>query len=76
MLGAVEHQVLEQMRKSRATRPLILAAHVVPDVHGDDRRLVILVHDEREPVGQHMLGVRDIDRSERIARGDLARQSR
>ena len=50
VLRAVEHQVLEQVRKAGAARALVLAAHVVPDVDRHHGRLVVLVHDEREPV--------------------------
>ena len=43
------------MREPGAARTLVLAADVVPDVHGDHGRLVVLVHDEREPVVEHEL---------------------
>ena len=60
VLRSVEHQVLEQMCEAGSSRPLILAADVIPDVDRDDRRLVILVQNQREPVGQHMLLVRNV----------------
>jgi len=68
VFAAVEHQVLEQMREARATRALVLRADVVPDVHTDDRRLVVLVHDHGQTVAQHALGVRDL-RQVRVRRG-------
>src|SRR3989449_401037 len=61
MLAAVEHQVLEQMRESRPAGPLVLRAHVIPDVHGDDRRLVILMNEQRQAVFQHKALIRDRD---------------
>jgi hypothetical protein len=57
----VEHQVLEQVREARAARGLVLAAHVVPDVHRHDRRLVVGVHDHAQAVGQGEGFVRDVD---------------
>ena len=65
ILGSVEHQVFEQVRKPGATGTLVLAADVVPDVHRDDWRLVILVHDECESVREHELLVRDVHRRQR-----------
>jgi hypothetical protein len=41
--------------------PLILAAHVVPDVHGDNGRFVILVYDQSQAVRQHEFLVGNID---------------
>src|SRR6266850_4099792 len=55
VLGVREHQVLKQVRKACTARSLVLAAHVIPDVHGDDWRLVVLVHDQREAVRQNVL---------------------
>ena len=50
VLAALEHQVLEQVREAGLPGALVLRPHVVPDVDGDDRRLVVLVHDQRQPV--------------------------
>ena len=52
VLRALEHQVLEQVREPGAPGLLVLRADVVPDVDGDDRAVVILVHDHVEPVGE------------------------
>src|SRR3546814_17721049 len=60
--STVEHQVFEQVREAAAPCRLVLAAHAVPDVDRHDRRLVVLVHDHRQPVGQGELLVRDLDR--------------
>jgi hypothetical protein len=60
VLAAVEHQVLEQVRESRSARRLVLRADVVPDRDGDDRGLVVLVHDHPQPVVQAKLGERDV----------------
>src|SRR6267378_3621795 len=61
VLAAVEHQMLEQVREPRAAGPLVLRAHVVPDVHGDDRRLVVLVDQQRQTVFQHETLIRNGD---------------
>ena len=50
VLRSLEHQVLEQVRESRAARLLVLRADVVPHVDRDDRTIVILVHDHVEAV--------------------------
>ena len=47
---AGEHHVLEHVRESRVAQHLVLAADVVPDVHGDLRRGVIWREDDVETV--------------------------
>ena len=59
MLAALEHQVLEQVREARLPGPLVLRTDVIPDVDGDDRGLVILVHDQRQSVVEHEALVRN-----------------
>src|SRR6185436_6294847 len=59
----------EEMREAGAAYFLVLAAHVVPDVDGDHRRLVVLVHDEREPVVEHELRVGNVERRQRRRSG-------
>src|SRR6266436_2333267 len=77
MLAAVEHQVLEQVREPRAPGPLVLGAHMVPDVDGDDRRLVVLVDEQRQTVFQHETLIRDGDgRGCGRARGPLGTRPR
>ena len=61
MLGPFEHQVLEEMREAGAARPLVLGADVIPDVHGHDRHVMILVDDHVETVGERALGEGKID---------------
>ena len=61
VLTAVEHQVLEEVREAGAARALVLGTDVVPDVDGHDRRLVILVHQQRQAVFQNKLLVWDRD---------------
>ena len=63
MLGAFEHQVLEQVRKAGAPGPLVLGADVVPDVDRHDRHVMILVDDDVEAVGERALGERKVDRT-------------
>ena len=50
VLGPLEHQVLEPVRELLPVGGFVLAADVVPDVDGDDRRLAVGVHDHRQPV--------------------------
>ncbi len=59
VLAALEHQVLEQVREARLPGPLVLRTDVIPDVDGDDRGLVILVHDQRQSVVEHEALVRN-----------------
>ena len=53
--------MLEQMRKAGLALRLVLRADIVPDADRDDRRLVVLVDDDGQPVGQLKVGVRDRD---------------
>ena len=62
VLAAVEHQVLEQVRETGLAGRLVGRPDVVPDVDGDDRRLVVLVDDQPQAVVEHVLRVGDIDR--------------
>jgi hypothetical protein len=61
VFAALEHQVFEQVREAGAAGRFVLAAHVIPDVDRDDRRLAIGMHDHAQAVGQGELLVRDID---------------
>jgi hypothetical protein len=75
--AALEHQVLEQVRKAGAAGTLVLRAHVVLELDVHDRRRVILVQDEPQPVGQPGRRVLDARRpltgDERV---ELERQTR
>ena len=55
--GAHEHQVLEQVGKSRSPGYLVLAAHVVPEIDRRHRQPVVLVQDHGQAVGQLILFV-------------------
>ena len=61
VLSAVEHQVFEQVGEAGLAGFLVLRADVVPDVDGNDRRLVVFMHDQPQPVGQRVFGVRNLD---------------
>ena len=61
MLGPFEHQMLEEMRKAGTSRPLVLGADVIPDVHRHDRHVMVLVDDHVETVGERALRVGKID---------------
>ena len=58
----VEHQMFEQMRKTRLARGFVLRSDAIPDRHRDDRRLVIFVHDHAQSVVEREALVRNIDR--------------
>ena len=70
VFAAVEHQVFEQVRKTRLARFLVLRADVIPDVDGNDRCLAVLVDDEPQPVVQRVFGEFDVD----VGRGDRERR--
>ena len=76
VLGALEHQVLEEVREAGAARALVLRADVIPDVHRHDRHVMVLVHDDVEAVGERALGERKIDGErvmvEAVERGAIA----
>jgi len=71
ILAAVEHQMLEQMRKARTAPRLVLRPDVIPDRYRDDRRLAVGVHDHAQPVLQRELLIGNIDRGDE--RGDRCR---
>jgi hypothetical protein len=75
ILGAVVHQVLEEMSEPGPSRFLVLRPDMVPDVDRDDRRLSILVHDERQTVGEYEALKGDIDRGLTGGSGGLGNKS-
>ena len=54
VVGALEHHVLEEVRKARLANLLAGRAHVVGHVHVHQRVGVVFAHDEGEAVGQHV----------------------
>ena len=48
--GALEHQMLEEMREAGLARRLVGGADLVPDHVGDDRRAAVGNHHHFEPV--------------------------
>jgi len=60
VIAATEHQVLEQMGKAGLARLLVLRAHVVPGIHSHDGRLVILVHQNGQPIIENKLRVANV----------------
>jgi hypothetical protein len=50
--GALEEHVLEQVREAGASLALVRRADVVPQVHRDDRRGVILREHDQQAVGE------------------------
>ena len=68
VFGAVEHQMLEQMREAGPAGRLVLRADIVPDGDRDDRRLAVLVDDDAQAVVEGEGLVRDVDPAGRAAR--------
>ena len=56
VVAALEHQVLEEVRETRAVGTLVLAADVVEHVAGNDRDRVVGREDDVQAVGQVVLG--------------------
>ena len=69
VLRSLEHQVLEQVRESRAPRLLVLRADVVPHVDRDNRTIVIFVHDHVEAVVEPLMDEWDVHYDSRINHG-------
>jgi hypothetical protein len=59
VLRALEHHVLEEMRKAGASFLFVCRADVVPEVDGNDRQAPILAQDDVEAVRQRVLLERD-----------------
>ena len=55
VLRPLEHEVLEEVRETALSGPLVGRADVVPDVHPDDRSAVVLGEDDGEAVRQLIL---------------------
>src|SRR5688572_25112527 len=60
MLGAFEHQVLEQVREPGAPRLFVLRSDVIPDVDGHHRQLVVFMNNDVEAVGEFAFAERDL----------------
>src|SRR4029077_6857910 len=65
LLGALEHHVLEEMRKAGAALALVTGTDVVDDGDGEDRGDVILGHDEAQAVRELRVGKLDRRRRDR-----------
>ena len=65
VLRALEHHVLEQVRKPGAAGLLVLRPDVVPQLHVHHRRRVVLREDHREPVGKRRDLVVELGRGHR-----------
>src|SRR5579859_7952173 len=84
IFATAEHEVFEQVSEAGLAWFFVLGADVVPGVYGDDGRFVIFMNQNREPVGENKLGVRNIGNSHgcpgsscgaRLWRGGLLRKS-
>jgi len=63
MLRSLEHQMLEQVRKSGVAGPLVFRTDVIPEVHGDDRAGVVFVQQDVEAIGERVLGEGNVHRN-------------
>ncbi len=54
LLGALEHQMLAQMRQTGPAELLVARADAVKNIERRQRRLVILEHQHAKPVGQRL----------------------
>jgi hypothetical protein len=61
VLRSVEHQVLEQVGEAGLAGLFVLGPDVIPDVHGDDGRLVVLVHQQGQAVVEHEFLIGNVD---------------
>ena len=78
VLRALEHQVLEQVRKPGPARLLVLRPDVIPQLHVHDRRRMVFRQHDRQPVGQRRelilkLGRRNGGRRRQAGEGNNAR---
>ena len=71
-LGALEHQMLAQMREAGLAHLLVTRTDFVEDVEGRERRLVIFEHEHFEPVGKRLTLHRIRDSRTRRSRTDKA----
>ena len=55
MLGTFEHQMFEQVRKTRTARMLILRSDVIPEIDGHHREPAILMDDHPQAVTENVL---------------------
>ena len=62
MVAPREHEMLEQVRKTGFARLFVFGPDMIPEVDRDNRRLVVLVYDQREPIGQHEFFEGNFDR--------------
>jgi hypothetical protein len=67
VFATVEEEVLEEVREAGLTAALVARAHVIPEVHAHDWRVVIFVYQEREAVRQNEFLVRNAIRSRSIS---------
>jgi hypothetical protein len=65
VLRTLEHHVFEQVRKSRAPGLLVLGPDVIPDLHVNDRRGMILEKHHVEAVRQRGCRVIELRRTNR-----------
>ena len=60
MSRALEHDVLEEVGETGLARHLVLRADVVPEVHRDDRREMVLCDDDPQPVVEMVVAECDL----------------
>ena len=75
ILGAVEHEMLEEVGEAGLAPGLVLGADMIPDRDRDDRRLVVLVDDDAQAVGQREGLVGDVHLPDELGERRRGRRS-
>ncbi len=70
VFGALKHHVLEEMGEAGAASALVEGADVIPEVDGDERQAVVLMHQDDETVRHHEPFVLELGNLERLGRGE------
>ena len=69
VLGAAEHQVFEQVGEAGGAGGLVLGADIVPDGHGHDGGLAVLVDDDGQAVVELEPRPGDVDAGDQVGDG-------
>ena len=56
VLGPLEHEVFKEVGETGSAGLLVLRPDVIPDIHGDDRDVMVFVDDDVETVGERAFG--------------------
>ena len=53
VVAAGEHEMLEEMSETGLARFFVFGANMIPQIDRHNRRFVVFMNDQRQPVGQH-----------------------